>query len=151
MAALPAEDAAALVAGLDAMATDFAAIATPTGTDVWSVEVADGLAVTTLRARYIAALYASAAATGAGDTEAAATHLELAATTLESARAVVTRRHAALHDNVDGRLTVPGENPSLYQFGYLRWADELCYWSREYAQASNLAVGTELDVPACAL
>jgi hypothetical protein len=151
VAALPAEDAAALVAGLDAMATDFAAIATPTGTDVWSVEIADGLAVTTLRARYIAALYASAAATGAGDTEAAATHLDLAATTLESARAVVTRRHAALHDDVDGRLTVPGENPSLYQFGYLRWADELCYWSREYAQASNLAVGTELDVPACAL
>ncbi|MDP2304615.1 MAG: hypothetical protein Q8P18_01140 [Pseudomonadota bacterium] len=143
---MPPETSAAIVASLTAMADDLAAVAPPTGDDRWSLEVADGLAVTTLRARYIATLYAAAA-----DATRADTLLDEAAATLDAARTVVTRRHATLHDDVGGRLTVPGENPTLYQYGYLRWANELCYWEREYAQASNLLRGTTLDVPGCAL
>ncbi|MDP2316581.1 MAG: hypothetical protein Q8P41_27050 [Pseudomonadota bacterium] len=144
--AMAPEASAGLVANLDAMAADLAAIAPPTGTDPWSAEMADGLAVTALRARFIATLYSAAA-----DGTRADTLLDDAAATLEDARTVVTRRHAALHDDVDGRLTVPGENPTLYQYGYLRWANELCYWEREYADASNLVRGTTLTVPSCTL
>jgi hypothetical protein len=140
------EASAALVASLSAMADAFGAIAPPSGDDPWSREVADGLEVTSLRARYIATLYAAAA-----DGTRADTLLDDASATLASARTVVTRRHASLHDTVDGRLTVPGENPTIYQFGYLRWADELCYWERELAEASNLLRGTSLAVPGCAL
>jgi hypothetical protein len=108
--------------------------------------VRDGLAITTLRARYIAALYAAAADPGSADAGFAEADGALA-----EARDVVNRRHANLHDDVGGRLTIPGENPTLYQYGYLHWADELCYWDREYAQATNLLRGDTRDVPACAL
>lgn len=144
--AMAPADSAAIVQSLSAMADDLAAIDAPAGDDPWSAEVADGLEVTSLRARFVATLYAAAA-----DGTRADTLLDDAAATLASARTVVTRRHASLHDDIDGRLTVPGENPTLYQYGYLRWANELCYWEREYAEASNLLRGTTLDVPGCAL
>jgi hypothetical protein len=70
---------------------------------------------------------------------------------LVEGRTVVERRHANMHDDVGGRLTIPGENPTLYQYGYLRWAHELCYWEREYAEASNTLRGTDLPEPGCAL
>ncbi len=141
----PAESAA-LVARLDAMVADFARIAAPTGNDPWSVEMADGLVVTTGRAHFIAALYAAAA-----DPSNAEVHFATAETALDGARAFVSLRHAALHDDVDGQLTVRGDNATLYDYGYLYWADELCYWQREYAEASNLLRGTALEEPACTL
>ena len=139
------EAAAALLVKLDAMAADFSAVAPPTGDDRYSVEMADGVTVTTLRARFAAELVRAVA-----EPASAATALANASTLLGEARATVARRHAALHDDVGGRLTIRGENPSIYQFGYLWWADELCYWDREYAQVSNLTTGTDLDVPGCA-
>jgi hypothetical protein len=136
--------AAALLVKLDAMAADFVAVAAPTGDDRYSEEMADGVRVTTLRARFAAQLVRTVA-----DPAGAPSSLSEAASLLDEARARVQHRHSLLHDDVDGRLTVPGENPSIYQFGYLRWADELCYWDREYAQVSNLVAGTDLDEPGC--
>lgn len=143
---LPEAARSALVADLASMATDFGAVGEPAGEDSWSAEVRDGIQVTTLRARFIAALYAAAA-----DPTAAEPFLVEADAALAEARGVVSRRHAALHDDVGGRLTVRGENPTLYPFGYLYWADELCYWEREAAQASNLLRGTASEIPSCAL
>ncbi len=154
LAALDPAVNAALVTALDAMAADFAAIVSPGGDDRWSREVADGLEVTTLRAQYIAALYAGATGATASDVAFASADSALA-----SARIVVARRHGELHDSLGdlsgasggGILTSTGENPTLYPYGYLRWANELCYWDREYAQASNFLRGTDLDEPACTL
>lgn len=136
-------DATQLRADLDGMAEAFSGVEIPTGTDPWSQEIADGIEVTALRARFAAALVAAA------DGEAG--KLEEAATLLEEARVVVARRHANLHDDVGGRLTVRGDNPTLYQYGYLYNADTLCFWEKEYAEASNLVAGTDLDTPGCGL
>lgn len=141
----PAESAD-LVARLDALHDALAAVPAPEGDDPWSREMSDGMAVTVARAAYIAALYAAAA-----DPDNVATHLSAAEGFLQEGRAAVDRRHANLHDDVDGRLTVRGSNPSLYQYGYLFWAQELCYWEREYAEASNALTDTDLDQPACTL
>ena len=146
MPALPEAERSALVADLANMTAEFGAVALPAGDDSWSKEMREGIQVTTLRARFIAALY-----TAAADPTAAEPFLVEADAALEEARGVVSRRHAALHDDVGGRLTVRGENPTLYPFGYLYWADELCYWEREAAQASNLLRGTSVEVPSCAL
>lgn len=137
---------AEIVADLAAMAADFSAIAPPSGDDRWSAEVRDGLEVTALRASFVAALYGAAA-----DPAAAEAGLAAADAHLEAARVVVARRHASLHDDVGGRLTVAGENPTLYQFGYLHRADELCYWEREAIQAANLIHGASDAVPGCSL
>lgn len=141
----PAESAA-LVARLDAMVAAFDAVTAPDGDTVWHAEMRDGLAATQARARYIAALYAAAA-----DPTNADQHFATADAALEEGRTVVARRHGALHDDVDGKLTVRGDNTTLYDYGYLYWADELCYWEREYAEASNLLRDTDLEEPACTL
>ena len=146
VAAMDPAVSADLATRLDAMHDAFAAIPAPTGDDAWSREMADGLAVTTARAAFITALYSAAA-----HPDQATTHLSAAEGFLADGRAAVDRRHAALHDTVGDRLTVRGDNPSLYKYGYLFWAQELCYWQREYAEASNLLAGTSLDEPGCSL
>lgn len=137
---------AAIVASLEALVADLDAVPLPGGDDVWALEMIDGVEVTRARARYITALYEAAA-----DPTGVDAHFADADAALVEGRTVVERRHANMHDDVGGRLTIPGENPTLYQYGYLRWAHELCYWEREYAEASNTLRGTDLPEPGCAL
>ena len=47
------------------------------------------------------------------------------------------------------RLTDPLRNPTIYQYGYLHQADELCYWHRELTQATNAVDGDSALAPAC--
>jgi hypothetical protein len=63
---------------------------------------------------------------------------------------VVARRHAHLHAPHPERLTKRVHNPTLYQFGYLFWADSLCYWERERVETARLLGLTGAVIPACA-
>ena len=49
------------------------------------------------------------------------------------------------------RLFVEGANSTIYQFGYLHRASDLCYWQREYIQAINAITGTNDAPPGCGL
>jgi hypothetical protein len=68
---------------------------------------------------------------------------------LDRGAAAVRRRHGQLHHPEADLLIQRGGNATLYQFGYLRQADELCYWERERTQVLNLTRGAALPVPAC--
>ncbi len=116
--------------------------------DPWFAEVKDGLAIDALRARFAAHVHAGAVALGRGGD--GSDDLAAAEGLLAEARAVVERRHAALHwTGGDRILATTDENATIYRYGYLGKADELCYWERERIQLANLVRGTDESVPPC--
>jgi hypothetical protein len=112
--------------------------------DRYVAEIADGFRVTALRARFARVLF-----TAVADRDAAA--VEAARAIREDAAAVITRRHADLHDPDGERLITRGPNPTVYPYGYLTQADTLCFWDRDLIQASNEVSGTAQAPPACVL
>jgi len=67
---------------------------------------------------------------------------------LAAAAAVVARRHGDRHD-ADLRLVENNGNPTLYQYGYLRFASDLCFWKRELVMADNAVTGATATPPGC--
>ncbi|HJL18664.1 MAG TPA: hypothetical protein RMH99_23585 [Sandaracinaceae bacterium LLY-WYZ-13_1] len=116
----------------------------------WIAEIRDGLAVDVHRARFVAALYRAVLAdVEGGDPEAA---VEEAQGHLEAARVVVERRHADLHDPAPEQIVARRfPNETLYNYGYLREANLLCFWERELAQTRNLLFDAGDRVPGCVL
>jgi len=117
--------------------------------DPWFDEVADGVRVDALRADFAHALYSATlrwAETGGDDG-----WLAVADVAHDQAREVVARRHAAMHDPDPERLVEYASNPTLYQFGYLNRADELCFWTKERVEAANVIEGSDEVPPGCAL
>jgi len=113
----------------------------------WADEARDGAEVDALRAGFAAAITGGALDVGAGGD--ASAQIEAATAALASARIVVARRHAALHYPHPERILADIDNPTIYDYGYLTRADELCYWSRELALLEQLA-GADVSVPGCA-
>jgi hypothetical protein len=70
---------------------------------------------------------------------------------LAQAKKVVSRRRDGLHDPDAKSILRNTPNPSVYQYGYLREADTLCFWRRERAQLRNLVLQTGDMVPGCVL
>jgi hypothetical protein len=149
-----------VVAGLDAHAQALAAHSLAAGaafdsagpaSGPWAAEIADGVAVDVLRASFAASVVRAVLRHADGDAEAAGAELDSAAALLEDARAVVARRHAALHHPDPARVGVARENPTIYEYGYLYRAETLCFWERELLQARELVSGIEEEVPGCAL
>ena len=116
----------------------------PDGEDRWVAELRDGLAIDALRARYMAALVLASI-----DRDEA--QLGAAVALLADARVVVDRRHADLHDPMPERLLTEGRNDTLYDYGYLLRAEELCFWERERLQVSELVTGADEVIPGCSL
>jgi hypothetical protein len=129
------EIASGLAAFADALPAE------PNGDDRWSAEVRDGIAITRLRAEWMATLY-GAVADG--------TWAESADGILAEAGTVVARRHGALHDPDPRWTAAEWDNPGLYDYGYLWHAENLCYWERERVQAREVLLGEEASVPGCA-
>lgn len=131
--------------------------ATPSEPDRYEQELLDGVRISEARARFAWHL-ARAVSPSTGDrrTEIA---LEAADAALADARAIVDTRHAALHDPEPARLLTKADNPTLYDFGYLLRAEELCFWERERMQAANALVAVDRlpaeaamgPVPGCGL
>lgn len=117
--------------------------------DPFTAELADGFAIAALRARF--AWHVGQSIVEAFDPPGATAHLDAAQVLFDEARAVVDRRHANLHDPVGTRLITPNDNPTIYQYGYLLRADELCFWTRELVSTRNAVLGETGEVPGCAL
>lgn len=105
-------------------------------------EIWDGLQVDALRAAFVHAVYRAAV-----DADPAA--LDEARALLDEAKEVVAHRHAHLAYPDPAQLTAPGDNPTIYPFGYLRQADTLCLWRREWVKAENVLGTGSQDVPWC--
>jgi len=134
-----------VVGGLGRYAAAVQALSPPR-TDAWAEEVADGIDIDLLRAQFAAALVA--ATLDAADGQEFTTELAAADAALHEAGLVVEGR--AFHDPDGDRWVDPSwNNPTIYDYGYLREAGELCFWHRERAQARNLLLGEENEVPPC--
>ena len=129
---------------LDALDTELAAL--DLRDTRWSRELRDGFAINRLRARFVLATYEATLAHIDGDPATAATRLGHAQELLARARVVVERRHGDLHDTHGRRLLDKTANQTFYQFGYLFFADTLCYWDRELVQVGGL-LGSTSAVP----
>ena len=118
--------------------------------DRWLSEIADGVEIDRLRAEHAAAL--ADATAGYGDGQDIAPTIAAMEALESEARVVVARRLAGFHDP-DGSDLVADHlaNDTLYQHGYLREADQLCYWRRDRIELSNAAGLTDLTVPGCIL
>ncbi len=134
------ELAGAATGGALAEASDVAVIA----------ELLDGVEIAAARAAFAHALWLAAASSddlAARDAALADVDAQLAA-----AEAVVMRRHAALLEPAPTTILARTISTSLlYQYGYLREANTLCFWHRERAQLRNALLGETTTVPACVL
>ncbi|HLU67324.1 MAG TPA: hypothetical protein VKZ63_13660 [Kofleriaceae bacterium] len=142
-------DLEALATGLEALADRAAELGGPR--DRVRRELEDGVAVTALRARFIATAYRAVLAHLAGDAgEAERLRGELDEL-LAAGHEVVARRHADLHFPDPARLLEPDTNATFYQWGYLKQADELCYWERERVEVERLTAGATAPIPPCVM
>jgi len=111
--------------------------------DPWAAEIRDGVQIDLLRTRFVRHLYQAVLAADPAPDLAAADQA------WSQARTVVDRRHAALHDPLGSVLiddNVP--NPTIYDYGYLVRAEDLCFWERQRVQAAQVLEGsTELPPP----
>ncbi len=112
--------------------------------DVWAQEVVDGIEIDLQRTRFVLALYRAVLA------EDPAAELALADEAHDLARGVVDRRHADLHDPIGSTLIADDvANATIYDYGYLVRAEQLCFWERERTQAANLLEGSDELPPSC--
>ncbi len=115
----------------------------------WGRELRDGFASNRLRAHFIQDFYRAGIAAIRGDKATAEKHYADAVRILEEEKVVVADRHADLHDTHQRRLVDAGSNKTTFQYGYLFYADNLCYWRRELVQVRNLIDGTSTPEPSC--
>jgi hypothetical protein len=114
--------------------------------DPWVAEVRDGVEVTYQRARFVNAIYNAAVAIAAA--QPAQAFVDEAGAALDAGRTVVARRHSHLHNPDPQQLLSHAVNATTYPYGYLYYADQLCYWQRERAQL-GLLLGEHMPVPSC--
>ena len=115
----------------------------------WSRELRDSFAINRLRARFVIATYDATLASIDGDTGAAEAAYAEAEQLLADARKVVERRHGDFHDSQGRRHVEITANQTFYQFGYLFFANNTCYWKRELTQVEGVIRGTSPRVPSC--
>lgn len=120
------------------------AIAQPSGTP-WADEVRDGLQIDAARARFAAAIWEAVLVDADPDA------FSRADAALSEAEGIVARRHAALHDQDDRWIAASWDNATIYDYGYLGNANDLCFWRRERILARNLILGETGTDPGCAL
>lgn len=97
-------------------------------------ELADGSAITALRARHSALLYRAVLA--ADDKDVARPLIAEATLTRAKAASVIGRRESG-YRFAAAKLVEKLDNPTIYDWGYLRQAHLLCYWDRQALQAEN--------------
>ena len=132
--------------GLEVLATQMSGLGLG---DRWFDEIKDGIEISNIRARYAASILNAVAAEIRGDDP--RPDLDALDIMIEAAKAVVNRRHADLHSSHADRLIDDAQNATIYNFGYLKRADELCYWEREKIQLRNRILGESNGAPGCAI
>lgn len=115
----------------------------------WGDELRAGFEIDLWRARFVEATYQAALAHLDGDPTTAKKRYEAAKGFLDHAREVVDDRHDDLHDARGRRLLDKTANQTFYQFGYLYFADSLCYWQRELDQVGGLLGSTSVIPASC--
>jgi len=129
---------------LDQLATETEEVlhTIPQSSNRWIQETIDGFEANVLRAQFAAHLIRASINKDEASIAAAELLQQQAAT-------VVQRRHSALHDPQPDRLRQSGDNHTFYDYGYLHWADQLCFYERELTQVKNYVLDESNDAPGC--
>jgi hypothetical protein len=102
----------------------------------WCSELEHGTRIVRLRLEHSAALYRAVLDSVRGGSS-AARWLERAGAIRQDAKLVIDAR--ALDYRWDqAHLVESWSNPTIYDFGYLRQAHQLCYWERQRVQAQSV-------------
>lgn len=118
--------------------------------DRWLGEIVDGVHSTRVRVDDAVVLWGAAADFGDGmNVDAAFTRLSA----IEAEEtALVAQRLAHFHAPNGPELVAETRHSALlYQYGYLRHANNLCYWRRERIELDNLVHGNTTTIPNCLL
>jgi len=102
----------------------------------WCSELADGFEIDHLRAEHAVLLYRAVLDWSRGGSQ-HATLLKQAAVVRARAAKVVARREKGYRFDLH-RMVDDYKNLTIYPFGYLRTAHNLCFWERQEQQASTL-------------
>ena len=147
-------DPAAISAVRDSLTSyisDITAIPFPDPIDAWQEEILNGVQMDIHRAQFmeylLTAMLQHRDSNDAGSSE----FLSKAAEELQQGQSLIDTMRARTWDPNGERLFIEGANSTIYQFGYLHRASDLCYWQREHIQATNAIVGTNNAPPGCGL
>jgi hypothetical protein len=140
------KELAAFASESDRLLTDLQATGMPAD-DRWYQEALDGAEINALRARFVRAAWSVPVKYAKG--EDAQAELEQMRSLIAQAKSVVERRREKMHDPEFRRLVRGGENAGVYPYGYLREADTLCFWNREFIEANSVVHGGGVTVPSC--
>lgn len=142
---------AAHAAAMDQLVARLEAVAIPDSR--WGRELRDGVLVDRDRAKFVAATYQAALDHLAGDAAAATADVAAANAALADGQAVVHARDADLHDTAahGNRLISRSNNDTIYPYGYLYFADSLCYWNREMDELTAMIGSSTAMVRSCDL
>lgn len=132
---------------LDGLLRELAALSLPSSR--WADELRAGFEIDALRARFVQATYEATLAQLDGDLGVAQQRYADAQGLLVRAHAVVLARHGDLHDTHGRRLLDKTANQTFYQFGFLYFADSLCYWQRELDQVGGILGSTSVIPASC--
>lgn len=111
-------------------------------TDKFLHEILDGIEIDYLRSEFVYLLYASAFYKDKS-------LLDEAKLYIDRAREIVKRRHGSLHYPDKELILNSNENPTIYKFGYLKQADTLCLWVRDWIKVSTKFGEDNQPVPSC--
>ncbi len=138
---------AAYKAEVDAMVRELDGLRLPETR--WGKELRAGFEIDLLRTKFVEATYQAALAHLDGDDKRAKARYAAAEDYLDDAREIVGDRHGDLHDAHERRVLDRTPNQTFYQFGYLYFADSLCYWKRELDQVGGMLGSTSVIPPSC--
>lgn len=147
-------DPAEIMAVRDALTSyivDSKSIDFPEPFDAWQEEIVNGVQMDIHRAQFMEYLLTAMLQHRAENSVGAIDYLDKAALEFQQGQTLMNIMRSASWDPNGERLFVEGINSTIYQFGYLHRASDLCYWQREQIQAVNAITGTNDAPPGCGL
>lgn len=130
---------------------DMKSIDFPEPVDAWQEEIVNGVQMDIHRAQFMEHLLTAMLQHRFNDSVGALDYLDRAEMELHQGQTLMGIMREATWDSNGERLFTENANSTIYQFGYLHRASDLCYWQREQIQATNAITGTNDAPPGCGL
>lgn len=105
-------------------------------------EVIDGFEVDFFRSLFVYNVYS---AVFYGDMS----YLNQAEEIMKNVAEIIKGRHSKLYYKQSDKILYSNENPTIYKFGYLKQADQLCLYKRDFIKAKNILNNYNEEVPSC--
>ncbi|MCX7957571.1 MAG: hypothetical protein N3B13_00795 [Deltaproteobacteria bacterium] len=105
-------------------------------------EIIDGVNVDYYRSVFVYNVYASVFYNKSE-------YLKTAEDAMNKAGVIIEKRHKNLYYPQKDLILYTNQNPTIYKFGYLKQADQMCLYKRDLIKARNLLTNGKDTVPSC--